>query len=176
MKAATARIEAIVAECESRDKAPRPEVVIGETYTGEVKSVMPFGIFVELVPGLDGFCHISELSESFVRNIEDVGLTPGDVVTVEVTTKNEKGQYRVKRIEEGQQGAGSKANNAEAPTAAPQAKGKRGGGGGGRKRTTRGGTSDPSLSPSSAEASEQALREEAALSAALTGLADDPVD
>ena len=44
---------------------PAPPVSIDEEFKGaEVKNIVPFGIFVELHPGLDGFCHISEVSAS----------------------------------------------------------------------------------------------------------------
>jgi hypothetical protein len=61
-----------------------------------VCAVVAQGIFVELYPDTDGFCHISELSEQFVRNIEDVKVAVGDVIDVKVTQINlEKMQYRV---------------------------------------------------------------------------------
>lgn len=53
------------------------------------------GIFVELYPDVDGFCHISELSDQFVRNIDDAQVAVGDSLDVRVTEVNNKGQYRV---------------------------------------------------------------------------------
>ena len=54
------------------------------------------GIFVELYDGLDGFCHISQLSEAYVSKMEDVGVAAGDKIDVKVTEYNKaKGQYRV---------------------------------------------------------------------------------
>jgi hypothetical protein len=82
------------------------------------------GIFVELYPDTDGFCHISELSEQFVRNIEDVKVAVGDVLDVKVTQVNlEKMQYRVvptSKIEVVSSGGGGRGG------------GRRGGGRGGR--------------------------------------------
>ena len=74
-----------------------PPIEVGEAFEGaEVKNVVPFGIFVELYDGLDGFCHISQLSEAYVSKMEDVGVAAGDKIDVKVTEYNKaKGQYRV---------------------------------------------------------------------------------
>lgn len=76
---------------------PPPPIEVGEAFEGaEVKNVVPFGIFVELYDGLDGFCHISQLSEAYVSKMEDVGVAAGDKIDVKVTEYNKaKGQYRV---------------------------------------------------------------------------------
>ena len=75
---------------------PPPPIEVGEAFEGaEVKNVVPFGIFVELYDGLDGFCHISQLSEAYVSKMEDVGVAAGDKIDVKVTEYNKaKGQYR----------------------------------------------------------------------------------
>lgn len=162
------RIAQIVAECESRGGAPppKPTAVVGQTYKSEVKSIMPFGIFVELLPGLDGFCHISEISDTFVRKIEEVGLAVGDIIEVQVTTKNEKGQYRVKRILPGAAAAdGAPAAGAEGAAPPPT---KRGAGGGGGAR----GSSGPRRTGDVKTETAPAVAE-AALSAALGGLSDE---
>jgi polyribonucleotide nucleotidyltransferase len=166
IEAAVARIEAVIAGA-SGPRPPRPEVVIGNAYSGEVKSVMPFGIFVELLPGLDGFCHISELSDSFVRKVEEVGLVVGDKIEVQVTSKNEKGQYRVRRILPGQELQPLPAEG-EAAVAKP-AKRPNGGGGGGRGGGPQ--TRGPPVGAAATAASNVA--DEAALSAAMSGLAED---
>jgi polyribonucleotide nucleotidyltransferase len=54
---------------------------VGKIYTGEVKRVLKFGAFVEILPGKEGLVHISELSDERVRRVEDV-LKEGDTVTV----------------------------------------------------------------------------------------------
>ncbi|KAJ1630461.1 hypothetical protein T492DRAFT_89059 [Pavlovales sp. CCMP2436] len=286
---AFARIESIISEIEGKQpRGPRPEVVIGRIYNGEVKSVMPFGIFVELLPGLDGahsphpspilhpstpilifpfpipyllppvpltpkpptiylipptnntknnngarkspsppypltphkrhqqnndntpssarwrsginetnlfkaihdithtgFCHISELSDSFIRKVEEVGLSAGDKVDVMVTSKNEKGQYRVKRMTPaaiaaaaaaaagGGQGEAAKPE-ADAADGAPASRppalrtggDRRGGGGGGGARAP------PRAAQEGARVQTSEAVEEASLSAALTGLAE----
>ncbi|MBA3693344.1 MAG: S1 RNA-binding domain-containing protein, partial [Acidobacteria bacterium] len=59
-QAAIARIRAITAEAE-----------IGETYLGTVSRIVDFGAFVEIIPGLDGLLHISEISDRRVRDVRD---------------------------------------------------------------------------------------------------------
>ena len=62
-------------------KAIIADVEVGKIYTGEVKRVLKFGAFVEVLPGKEGLVHISELSEDRVKRVEDV-LNEGDIVTV----------------------------------------------------------------------------------------------
>lgn len=81
--------------------APPPEIKAGDAFAGaEVKSILPFGVFIALGPtGVDGFCHISKLSEEYVETIDDVALSVGDSVDVEVTEVTKKGrklQYGIK--------------------------------------------------------------------------------
>ncbi|MCA9396898.1 MAG: polyribonucleotide nucleotidyltransferase, partial [Candidatus Omnitrophica bacterium] len=45
---------------------------VGKVYAGTVKRIMPFGAFCEIFPGREGLCHVSELSDKFVKNVEDV--------------------------------------------------------------------------------------------------------
>ena len=66
------RIRAIVA---------KPEV--GEVYDGVVKSIMPFGAFVEILPGKDGLLHVSELDHRRIEHVEDV-LKEGDHIQVKL--------------------------------------------------------------------------------------------
>lgn len=58
-----------------------PEV--GETYMGTVRKIVDFGAFIEILPGKDGLCHISELTEGRVNDVKDV-LSEGDEVLVKV--------------------------------------------------------------------------------------------
>jgi polyribonucleotide nucleotidyltransferase len=60
------------------------EAKVGEIYTGKVVRIMPYGAFVELLPGKDGLVHVSELAETRVERVEDV-VSEGDEVTVMVT-------------------------------------------------------------------------------------------
>ncbi len=57
---------------------------IGEVYDGTVKSVMPFGLFVEVLPGKDGLLHISEIDWKRLEKVEDSGYKVGDQITVKL--------------------------------------------------------------------------------------------
>src|SRR5262249_37769687 len=59
------------------------EVRIGEVYEGRVTSVKEFGAFIEILPGRDGLCHISELDDKYVGRVEDV-CKVGDKLQVKV--------------------------------------------------------------------------------------------
>jgi polyribonucleotide nucleotidyltransferase len=86
MEAALARIKGIVAI---------PEV--GEVYTGKVKSIMPFGAFVEFMPGKDGLLHISEIKWERLENMEGV-LEVGEEVKVKLIEVDKKtGKFRLSR-------------------------------------------------------------------------------
>ena len=61
-----------------------PQIEVGMTYTGAVKSIKEFGCFVEVVPGQDGLIHISELAWEKTEKVEDV-VKIGDMVTFKVT-------------------------------------------------------------------------------------------
>jgi len=75
---------------------PSPPIAVDDVFEAvEIKNIVPFGLFVSLQPGKDGFCHISELSEEYIRDIKDVELSVGDKVDVTVTEINNKGRYRV---------------------------------------------------------------------------------
>lgn len=66
----------------------------GTTVEGKVKSVAPFGAFVELEGGSVGLVHISEVSLDYVQNINDY-LKPGDSVKVKVVSIDEKGKINL---------------------------------------------------------------------------------
>ena len=85
INAALARIKGIVAI---------PEV--GEVYTGKVKSILPFGAFVEFMPGKDGLLHISEICWTRLETMEESGLKEGDEVTVKLVEIDPKtGKFRL---------------------------------------------------------------------------------
>ena len=68
----------------------------GETYTGVVKSILPFGAFVEILPGKDGLLHISEISWDRLESMETSGIHEGDEVTVKLIEIDKKtGKYRL---------------------------------------------------------------------------------
>ena len=71
--AAIAKIKAIVAI---------PEV--GEVYEGTVRSIMPYGCFVEFMPGKDGLLHISEIDWKRLETVEEAGIKEGDKIQVKL--------------------------------------------------------------------------------------------
>lgn len=62
----------------------KEDIVVGNTYTGTIVSIKEFGCFIELLPGLDGLCHISELSPDQIGKIEDF-INVGEKIDVKVT-------------------------------------------------------------------------------------------
>ena len=83
--AAVSRIKAIVA---------KPEV--GEIYEGKVKSIMPFGAFVEIMPGKDGLLHISEIEWRRLETMDGV-LKEGDIVKVKLLDIDKQGKLKLSR-------------------------------------------------------------------------------
>ncbi|MFD1768584.1 polyribonucleotide nucleotidyltransferase [Sphingobacterium suaedae] len=83
--AAVSRIRAIVA---------KPE--IGEVYEGKVKSIMPFGAFVEVLPGKDGLLHISEIDWKRLETMDGV-FKEGDLVTVKLLDIDKQGKMKLSR-------------------------------------------------------------------------------
>ncbi|MGH7459705.1 MAG: polyribonucleotide nucleotidyltransferase [Pseudomonas sp.] len=72
------------------------EPEIGRTYDGVVKSTTTFGAFVEILPGVEGLCHISELQAGRTEKTEDV-VKRGDLVKVKLLSIDEKGKMRLSR-------------------------------------------------------------------------------
>ena len=52
-------------------KAITDDVEVGRIYIGKVKRIMPFGAFCEIAPGKEGLVHVSELADTFVKNVEE---------------------------------------------------------------------------------------------------------
>ena len=72
------------------------EVKIGKIYNGKVTSIKDFGAFIEVIPGQDGLCHISELSDRFLKNVnEEVKL--GQQVRVKVIAIDDQGRIKLSR-------------------------------------------------------------------------------
>ncbi len=68
----------------------------GATYTGKVKTLQPFGAFVEFMPGKDGLLHISEISWNRIETMEETGINEGDEVTVKLVEVDKKtGKFRL---------------------------------------------------------------------------------
>ncbi len=87
IEAAMAKIKGIIAV---------PEV--GEVYEAKVRSIMPYGIFCEFLPGKDGLLHISEYSWERVDNIETLGLKEGDEIEVKLIDIDQKtGKFKLSR-------------------------------------------------------------------------------
>ena len=70
----------------------------GKTYMGTVKKIMDFGAFIEILPGTDGLCHISELTDGRVERVEDV-VSEGDEVLVKCLAVDRSGKIRLSRKE-----------------------------------------------------------------------------
>jgi polyribonucleotide nucleotidyltransferase len=71
-------------------------VQLGKIYQGRVTSIKDFGAFVEILPGKDGLCHISELSEGYVRSVSDI-LKVGDEIDVKVIAIDEQDRVKLSR-------------------------------------------------------------------------------
>jgi len=84
-EAALAQVEALTAT-----------VQVGKIYTGRVSSIKDFGAFVEILPGRDGLCHISELSSGFVNSVQDV-CRVGDEMKVLVIDVDDHDRVKLSR-------------------------------------------------------------------------------
>jgi polyribonucleotide nucleotidyltransferase len=73
-----------------------PEV--GEVYEGKVRSIMPYGAFVEFLPGKDGLLHISEIDWKRLETVEEAGLNEGDTIEVKLVDVDPKtGKFKLSR-------------------------------------------------------------------------------
>jgi polyribonucleotide nucleotidyltransferase len=72
------------------------EIEVGDTYQGTVVSIKEFGAFVEVLPGKDGLCHISELADFRVNRTEDV-VKVGDAIWVKCIGVDDKGRVKLSR-------------------------------------------------------------------------------
>ncbi|MDP7071011.1 MAG: polyribonucleotide nucleotidyltransferase [Phycisphaerales bacterium] len=72
------------------------EIKVGTVYEGTVVSTKDFGAFIELVPGTDGMCHISELDNGFVKSVSDV-VSIGDKIKVKVINVDNTGRIKLSR-------------------------------------------------------------------------------
>jgi polyribonucleotide nucleotidyltransferase len=77
-------------------EAVSAEVKIGKIYTGRVSSIKDFGAFIEVAPGQDGLCHISELATEYVKSADDV-VKIGDKVRVKVLSIDDQGRIKLSR-------------------------------------------------------------------------------
>ena len=72
------------------------EIRVGSVYTGKVVAIKEFGCFVELAPGTDGMCHVSELAHGYVKKVDEV-VKIGDSVTVKVINVDDNGRIKLSR-------------------------------------------------------------------------------
>jgi polyribonucleotide nucleotidyltransferase len=71
------------------------EAEVGKTYNGRITSIVQFGFFVELFPGKEGLCHISEISNTRIQSIYDTPFREGDLIDVKVIDINDRGQIKL---------------------------------------------------------------------------------
>ena len=128
--ASVANKESNLDVAEQMVRALASEVQIGTRYTGRVVSVRDFGCFVEMLPGLEGLVHVSELAEGYVERVRDV-VNEGDVIEVEVIDVDQQGRVKLSRKR-------AMVPPGTLPPPTPREEGGRGrpgGGGGGRGRS-----------------------------------------
>ncbi len=83
-----------VSEGVTRVEGLTREPVSGEVYQGTVKRIQPFGAFIEILPGREGMVHVSDMSESYVKNPNDI-LAVGQKVEVRVKEVDEMGRLNL---------------------------------------------------------------------------------
>ncbi len=83
--AGLARVEALTAS-----------VQVGRIYKGKVSSIKDFGAFVEILPGKDGLCHISEMSNEYVGSVGDI-CKVGDIMEVKVIAVDDQDRVKLSR-------------------------------------------------------------------------------
>jgi len=133
------------------------EVQVGKIYNGRVTSIKDFGAFIEILPGKDGLCHISELSDGYVERVDDI-CKVGDMMQVKVILVDDQDRVKlsrkaVLREQGGGEGGDSQSGQDDSYRDRPrEPRGDRGGdrggrggdrGGRGRERGDRGGDRGP---------------------------------
>ncbi len=87
-------------------KAIADDVEVGRVYLGKVKRIMPFGAFCEIAPGKEGLVHVSELADTFVKNVEEV-VKVGDEIKVKVIGIDELGRINLSKKQASPENSGS---------------------------------------------------------------------
>jgi len=87
---------AAVDDCMARIEALTEDIKVGRIYEGTVSSIKDFGAFIEIAPGKDGLCHISELSDGYVKSVTDI-CKQGDRLTVKVIAVDEQNRVKLSR-------------------------------------------------------------------------------
>ena len=85
-----------VEDAVARVEALTEEIKVGKIYHGTVSSVKDFGAFIEIVPGKDGLCHISELADGYVKSVAEV-CKPGDRMHVKVIAVDDQNRVKLSR-------------------------------------------------------------------------------
>ncbi|MGE3313539.1 MAG: polyribonucleotide nucleotidyltransferase [Planctomycetaceae bacterium] len=85
-----------VEDCMARIEALTEEIKVGRIYNGVVNSIKDFGAFIEIAPGKDGLCHISELSDGYVKSVSDI-CKVGDRMEVKVIAVDEQNRVKLSR-------------------------------------------------------------------------------
>ncbi|MDR1675203.1 MAG: polyribonucleotide nucleotidyltransferase, partial [Tannerella sp.] len=116
-----------------------PEV--GEIYDGKISSIMPYGAFVEFMPGKDGLLHISEMDWKRLETVEETGLKEGDSITVKLVDVDPKtGKFKLSRKALLPKPEGTYADHSDRSDRSqrpPRYDGNRGGGGNRNRRDNR---------------------------------------
>ncbi|MDX9910836.1 MAG: polyribonucleotide nucleotidyltransferase [Phycisphaerales bacterium] len=85
-----------ITEAQAEIEAMCAEIKVGTIFNGKVVSMRDFGAFIELAPGTDGMCHISELADGYVKSVADV-VKIGDIVKVKVINIDDQGRIKLSR-------------------------------------------------------------------------------
>ncbi|MBA4065115.1 MAG: polyribonucleotide nucleotidyltransferase [Isosphaera sp.] len=125
-----------VEEAKRRIEAMCAEIKVGAVYEGKVITLKEFGAFIEIAPGRDGLCHVSELDSGFVGHPSEV-VQVGDKVQVKVIAIDDQG--RVKLSRKALLAPGEGGGNGDRPPRDDRGDRDRGGDRGGRERSGRGG-------------------------------------
>ena len=80
----------------ARVEAMTEEIKVGRVYNGTVSSVKDFGAFIEIAPGKDGLCHISELATGFVKSVDEI-CRVGDKMQVKVVAIDDQNRVKLSR-------------------------------------------------------------------------------
>jgi polyribonucleotide nucleotidyltransferase len=87
-------IDAAIAKIKGIASVPE----VGEVYQGKIQSIMPYGAFVEFMPGKDGLLHISEIDWKRLETVEEAGLKEGDTIEVKLMDIDPKtGKFKLSR-------------------------------------------------------------------------------